>query len=111
MADKSATVVQNPTKIRIKLKSFEQKLLDDSLARIKKTAENTGAKIVGPILLPTKIKKFTVLRSPHADKKSREQFEERIHMRLMDIIEPSTKTIDELMKLDLPAGVDIEIKY
>jgi len=98
------------TKVRIKLKSFEQKLLDDSVARIKKTAENTGARIVGPILLPTKIRKFTILRSVHTDKKSREQFEERIHRRILDIVEPSPKTIDELMKIVLPPGVDIEIK-
>lgn len=111
MSEKQAVVNQHPTKIRVKLKSFDHKILDDSLAKIKRTAENSGAKIVGPILLPTRIKKFTILRSVHTDKKSREQFEERIHCRLMDIVEPSHKTIDELMKLDLPAGVDIEIKY
>ncbi len=99
------------TKVRIKLKSFDQKLLDDSIARIKKTAENTGAQIVGPVLLPMKVRKYTILRSVHTDKKSREQFETRTHCRLLDIVEPSAKTIDELMKLVLPPGVEIEIKY
>lgn len=111
MAEKQEVIGQRLTKIRVKLKAFDHKILDDSLAKIKKTAESTGAKIVGPILLPTKIKKFTILRSVHTDKKSREQFEERIHCRLLDIVEPSPKTVDELMKLNLPAGVDIEIKY
>ncbi len=111
MTEKQTTTQQNTTKIRVKLKSFDHKVLDDSLAKIKRTAESTGAKIVGPILLPTKIRKYTILRSVHTDKKSREQFEGRVHCRLIDIVEPSPKTIDELMKLDLPAGVDIAIKY
>ncbi len=111
MTDKQTQLNAHLTKIRVKLKSYEHKILDDSLVKIKRTAENTGAKIVGPILLPTKIKKYTVLRSVHTDKKSREQFEQRIHSRLVDIVDPSPKTIDELMKLELPAGVDVEIKY
>ena len=85
-------------------------MLDDSLGKIVETARRTGASITGPVLLPTEIKRYTVNRSPHADKKSREQFEMRIHKRLVDIVEPSQKTVEELMKLDLPAGVDIEIK-
>jgi small subunit ribosomal protein S10 len=85
-------------------------MLDDSLAKIVETARRTGASISGPVLLPTDFKKYTIQRSVHADKKSREQFEMRIHKRLVDILEPSQKTVEELMKLDLPAGVDIEIK-
>jgi small subunit ribosomal protein S10 len=85
-------------------------MLDDSLAKIVETARRTGASITGPVLLPTDIKKYTVNRSVHADKKSREQFEMRIHKRLVDIVAPSQKTLEELMKLDLTAGVDIEIK-
>ena len=97
-------------KIRIKLKSFDYRILDQSTAEIVKTAKRTGAKVMGPIPLPTAKNRYTVLRSPHVDKKSREQFEVRTHKRLLDIQEPSTQTIDELMKLDLPAGVDVEIK-
>ncbi|MDR0915557.1 MAG: 30S ribosomal protein S10 [Endomicrobium sp.] len=97
-------------RLRIKLRAYEHKMLDDSIAKIINTAKSTGAYITGPVLLPTKIKKYTVNRSVHTDKKSREQFEMRIHKRLIDIYEPSSKTIEELMKLDLPAGVDIEIK-
>ncbi|MBN1824185.1 MAG: 30S ribosomal protein S10 [Endomicrobiales bacterium] len=97
-------------RLRIRLRAYDHKMLDDSLAKIVETARRTGAKIVGPVLLPTAIKKYTVNRSVHADKKSREQFEMRIHKRLVDILEPSQKTVEELMKLDLPAGVDIEIK-
>jgi len=97
-------------KIRIKLKSYDHRMLDDSLAKIVGTVRRTGASLVGPVLLPTRIKKYTVLRSPHADKKSREQFEMRIHKRVVDIVEPTPKTVEELMKLDLPAGVDVEIK-
>ena len=96
-------------RLRIRLRAYDHKMLDDSLARIE-TARHTGARITGPVLLPTEIKKYTVNRSPHVDKKSREQFEMRIHKRLVDILEPSQKTVEELMKLDLPAGVDIEIK-
>jgi len=97
-------------KIRIRLRAYDHKILDDSLARIVDTARRTGATISGPVLLPTEIKKYTVLRSPHVDKKSREQFEMRIHKRLIDIIDPTPKTVEELMRLDLPAGVDVEIK-
>lgn len=85
-------------------------MLDQSLAEVIQTAKRTGASISGPVLLPTRIKKYTVLRSPHTDKKSREQFEMRIHKRLVDILQPTPQTIDALMKLDLPAGVDVEIK-
>lgn len=97
-------------KIRIRLKAFDHRLLDRSVKEIVDTARRTGARIKGPIPLPTRINKFTVLRSPHVDKKSREQFEIRTHKRLMDIVEPSQNTVDALMKLDLPAGVDVEIK-
>jgi small subunit ribosomal protein S10 len=96
--------------IRIKLKAFDYRILDQSTTEIVKTAKRTGAKVMGPIPLPTDKNRYTVLRSPHVDKKSREQFEIRTHKRLLDIIQPSTQTIDELMKLDLPAGVDVEIK-
>ncbi|MDP2688933.1 MAG: 30S ribosomal protein S10 [Deltaproteobacteria bacterium] len=97
-------------KIRIRLKAFDHRLLDRSVKEIVDTARRTGASIKGPIPLPTKINKFCVLRSPHVDKKSREQFEIRTHKRLMDIMEPTQNTVDALMKLDLPAGVDVEIK-
>ncbi len=97
-------------KIRIRLKAFDHRLLDRSVKEIVDTARRTGARIKGPIPLPTRINKFCVLRSPHVDKKSREQFEIRTHKRLMDIMEPSQTTVDALMKLDLPAGVDVEIK-
>lgn len=97
-------------KIRIRLKAFDYKLLDQSTKEIVQTATRTGAQIAGPIPLPTKINKYTVLRSPHVDKKSREQFEIRTHKRLLDILEPTPQTVDQLMKLDLSAGVDVEIK-
>jgi len=97
-------------KIRIRLKAFDHRLLDKSVREIVDTAKRTGATIKGPIPLPTRINRFTVLRSPHVDKKSREQFEIRTHKRLMDIMEPTQTTVDALMKLDLPAGVDVEIK-
>ena len=96
-------------KIRIRLKAFDHRLLDKSVKEIVDTARRTGATIKGPIPLPTRINRFTVLRSPHVDKKSREQFEIRTHKRLMDIMEPTQNTVDALMKLDLPAGVDVEI--
>ncbi|MCE2510641.1 MAG: 30S ribosomal protein S10 [Alphaproteobacteria bacterium] len=96
--------------IRIRLKAYDHRLLDQSTSEIVSTAKRTGASVRGPIPLPTKIEKFTVLRSPHIDKKSREQFEIRTHKRLLDIVEPTTQTVDALMKLDLPAGVDVEIK-
>ena len=97
-------------KIRIRLKAYDYKLLDQSAGEIVETAKRTGAKVVGPIPLPTRINRFTVLRSPHVDKKSREQFEIRTHKRLLDILEPTQQTLDALMKLDLSAGVDVEIK-
>ncbi|MDH4133166.1 MAG: 30S ribosomal protein S10 [Gammaproteobacteria bacterium] len=97
-------------KIRIRLKAFDHRLIDRSAAEIVETAKRTGALVKGPIPLPTKIERFTVNRSPHVDKKSRDQFEIRTHKRIMDIIEPTEKTVDALMKLDLAAGVDVEIK-
>ena len=98
------------TKIRIRLKAFDHQLLDKSTSDIVETAKRTGARVAGPIPLPTKINKYCVLRSPHVDKKSREQFEIRTHKRLLDILEPTQQTLDALMKLDLSAGVDVEIK-
>lgn len=97
-------------RIRIRLRSFDHKLLDQSVNEIVERARRTGARVAGPIPLPTEINKFCVLRSPHVDKKSREQFEIRTHKRLLDILEPTQQTVDELMKLDLAAGVDVEIK-
>ena len=97
-------------KIRIRLKAYDYKLLDQSAGEIVETAKRTGAKVVGPIPLPTRINKFTVLRSPHVDKKSREQYEIRTHKRVVDITEPTAKTIDELRNLNMPAGVDIRVK-
>jgi small subunit ribosomal protein S10 len=97
-------------RIRIRLRAFDHKLLDQSTKEIVDTARRTGARIAGPIPLPTRINRYTVLRSPHVDKKSREQFEIRTHKRLLDILEPTQQTIDQLMKLDLSAGVDVEIK-
>ena len=99
------------SKLRIKLRAYDHKLLDNSVGEIVQTAKETGARVAGPIPLPTEINKFTVLRSPHKDKKSREQFEMRTHKRLIDIIDPTQQTVDSLMKLDLSAGVDVEIKY
>jgi small subunit ribosomal protein S10 len=98
------------TKIRIRLKAFDHQLLDKSTSDIVETAKRTGARVAGPIPLPTEIRRYTVLRGPHVDKKSREQFEIRTHKRLLDIIEPTQQTLDALMKLDLSAGVDVEIK-
>lgn len=97
-------------KIRIRLKGFDQRLLDRSTQDIVETAKRTGAQVAGPIPLPTRIEKYTVLRSPNVDKKSREQFESRTHKRLVDILSPTGKTIDALKQLTLPAGVDIKIK-
>jgi len=97
-------------KIRIKLKGYDHKLLDQSTREIVETAKRTGATVAGPIPMTTSINKFCVLRSPHVDKKSREQFEMRTHRRLLDILEPTQQTIDSLMKLELSAGVDVEIK-
>ncbi|EDM76436.1 MAG: 30S ribosomal protein S10 [Enhygromyxa sp.] len=97
-------------KLRITLKAYDHKLLEQSATEISETARRAGAQVVGPIPLPTKINKYTVLRGPFIDKKSREQFEIRTHKRLLDIIEPNQQTLDALMKLDLSAGVDVEIK-
>ncbi|MGI9070290.1 MAG: 30S ribosomal protein S10 [Bryobacteraceae bacterium] len=97
-------------RIRIRLKAYDHRILDQSTADIVDTARRTGATVAGPIPLPTLKNRYTVLRSPHVDKKSREQFEIRTHKRLLDILEPKQETVDALMKLDLPAGVDVEIK-
>lgn len=96
--------------IRIRLRAFDHRLLDQSTREIVDTAKRTGAQVAGPIPLPTRISKYTVNRSPHVDKKSRDQFEIRTHKRLLDILNPTQNTVDTLMKLDLPAGVDVEIK-
>ena len=96
--------------IRIRLKAFDHRILDQSTSEIVNTARRTGAKIRGPIPLPTSLNRFTVLRGPHVDKKSREQFEMRTHKRVLDIVEPTPQTVEALMKLDLASGVDIEIK-
>lgn len=103
-------MVINSQKIRIRLKAYDHRLLDQSTREIVETAKRTGAKVAGPVPLPTAISKYCVLRSPHVDKKSREQFEMRTHKRLLDILDPTQQTIDALMKLDLAAGVDVEIK-
>ena len=100
----------NAQKIRIRMKAYDYKLLDQSAGEIVDTALRTGARVAGPIPLPTSINKYTVLRGPHIDKKSREQFEMRTHRRLVDILEPTAQTVDALMKLELAAGVDVEIK-
>ena len=97
-------------KIRIRLKAFDYKLIDQSAQEIVDTAKRTGAVVKGPVPLPTRIERFDLLRSPHVNKKARDQFEIRTHQRLMDILDPTDKTVDTLMKLDLPAGVDVEIK-
>jgi small subunit ribosomal protein S10 len=107
MAEQVITPAQ---KIRIRLRAYDHRMLDDSLTKIVETVRRSGASIAGPVLLPTQIRKYTVLRSPHTDKKSRDQFEIRIHKRLIDIVDPTPKTVEELMKLDLPAGVEVEIK-
>ncbi|HHK74416.1 MAG TPA: 30S ribosomal protein S10 [Rhizobiales bacterium] len=96
--------------IRIRLRAFDHRLLDASAKEIVNTAKRTGAQVRGPVPLPTRIEKYTVLRSPHIDKKSREQFEMRTHKRMLDIVDPTPQTVDALMKLDLAAGVDVEIK-
>ncbi|MEA2109243.1 MAG: 30S ribosomal protein S10 [Pseudomonadota bacterium] len=97
-------------KFRIRLKAYDYKILDQSVVEIVNTAKRTGARVAGPIVLPTRINKYCVLRSPHVNKKSREQFEVRTHKRLIDILDPTQQTVDALMKLDLSAGVDVEIK-
>src|SRR3989338_3990670 len=103
-------MVTTKEKIRIKLKAYDHRVLDQSVLEIVSTAKRTGARVIGPIPLPTHIWKTTVLKGPHIDKKSREQFEMRTHKRLLEIEEPTSRTVDALMKLDLPAGVDVEIK-
>ena len=103
-------MVINSQKIRIRLKAYDHRLLDQSTKEIVDTAKRTGARVAGPIPLPTAINKYCVLRSPHVDKKSREQFEIRTHKRILDILDPTQQTIDALMKLDLAAGGDVEIK-
>ena len=100
----------NDQRIKIKLKAYDHKLLDWSVGEIVETTKRTGARVVGPIPLPTKTNRWTVLRSPHVDKKSREQFEIRTHKRILEILDPTPQTVDALMKLDLSGGVDIEIK-
>ncbi len=97
-------------KIRIRLKAYDHRVLDQSATEIVDIAKRTGARVSGPVPLPTSINRYTVLRSPHVDKKSREQFEIRTHKRLVDILEPTPQTVDALMKLDLPAAIDVEIK-
>ena len=100
----------NKQRIRIRLRAYDYRILDKSTADIVETAKRTGAKVAGPIPLPTRIEKFTVNRSPHVDKKSMDQFEMRTHKRLLDIVDPTSRTVDELKKLNLPSGVDITIK-
>jgi len=102
--------VMDQQKIRIKLKAYDYRILDTSVTEIVETARRTGARVCGPIPLPTRRSIYTVLKGPHIDKKSREQFEIRIHKRMLDIVEPTPQTVDALMKLDLSAGVDVEIK-
>jgi small subunit ribosomal protein S10 len=97
-------------KIRIRLKAFDHRLIDRSASEIVETAKRTGAQVRGPIPLPTKIERYTILTSPHADKDARDQYETRTHKRVMDIVDPNDKTVDALMKLDLAAGVDVQIK-
>ena len=97
-------------RIRIRMESYDHEILDQTASEIVRTADQTGARVHGPIPLPTRIERYTVLRSPHIDRKSREQFEIRTHKRLLDIIEPTQQTVDALMKLDLAAGIDVEIK-
>ena len=97
-------------KIRIRLKAYDYRILDQSTGEIVDTAKRTGAIVKGPVPLPTRMQRFDILRSPHVNKTSRDQFEIRTHQRLMDIVDPTDKTVDALMKLDLPAGVDVEIK-
>lgn len=105
-----ATQVEATQNIRIRLKSYDHRVLDKSTLEIVDTAKRTGAKVQGPIPLPTKIERFCVLRSPHIDKKSREHFEMRTHKRVIEIVDPTPQTIDALMKLDLASGVDVQIK-
>ena len=115
MSDCQKEPVKGSTKmdhqnIRIRLKAFDHRILDQSASEIVNTAQRTGAQVRGPIPLPTRLERYTVLRSPHVNKKSREQFEIRTHKRVLDIVDPTPQTVDALMKLDLAAGVDVEIK-
>ncbi len=110
MAENNTDSKAGTQRIRIRLNAYDYRLIDQSTAKIIDTAKRTGALIAGPVLLPTRIRKYTVNRSVHVDKKSREQFEMRIHKRLIELISPTQKTVDELMKLDLPSGVEVEIK-
>jgi small subunit ribosomal protein S10 len=103
-------MITTSQKIRIRLKAYDHRVLDQSVKEIVETVKNSGARVIGPIPMPTRRNRWTVLRSPHIDKKSREQFEIRTHKRVIDIVEASPNTVDSLMKLDLSAGVDIEIK-
>ena len=105
-----ATTRKPSQKIRIRLKAYDHKILDQAAVKIVETAESTGAKVAGPVPLPTRIERYTVMRSPFVDKDSQEHFELRTHKRLIDVLDPDSKTIDTLMRLNLPAGVDIEIK-
>jgi small subunit ribosomal protein S10 len=107
---KESIMQKQKQKIRIRLKAFDYKLIDQSALEIVETAKRTGAIVRGPVPLPTRMQRFDILRSPHVNKSSRDQFEIRTHQRLMDIVDPTDKTVDALMKLDLPAGVDVEIK-
>src|SRR5690349_1997264 len=109
-AEGSTEMAIDNQNIRIRLRAYDHRVLDQSTSEIVNTAKRTGARVRGPIPLPTKIEKFTVLRSPHIDKKSREQFEIRTHKRVLDIVDPTPQTVDALMKLDLASGVDVEIK-
>ena len=102
--------MSNKQKVRIRLQAYEHRILDQSVAEILNTVKRTGSRVVGPVPLPTRIERFTVNRSPHVDKKSMEQFEIRTHKRVLDIIDPTNRTVDELKKLSLPAGVDISVK-
>ena len=106
----SLDVIMQNQKIRIRLKAYDYRLIDQSALEIVETAKRTGAVVRGPVPLPTRKQRFDILRSPHVNKSSRDQFEIRTHQRLMDIVDPTDKTVDALMKLDLPAGVDVEIK-
>lgn len=103
-------MLKGTDKIKIKLKAFDYNILDQATSEIVDTAKRTGAKVAGPIPLPVKISKYTVIRSPHKDKASREQFELRVHKRLVEILDPTQQTIDALMRLDLSAGIDVEVK-
>ena len=105
-----ASTAKSAQKIRINLQSYEHRILDQSVAEILNTAKRTGSRVVGPVPLPTRVERFTVNRSPHVDKKSMEQFEIRTHKRVLDILDPTARTVDELKKLSLPAGVDISVK-